>query len=330
MKTCQKCQKRFPSVIVIDGKRRYLQRRKFCLDCSPFGGGNRRNLCTTPVKGSPEYKARGLKRYQKRKAKINKKVRELGGNKCKSCGYNKCSAALEFHHRDPKTKKFQLSTAYRRPWEDVLDEVAKCDLLCSNCHGEEEDRKTYATERHAISMRKMRILHKQKIINHMGGCCCICGYTNSNRNLVTHHLDPNTKSFNVAARSVNLDYPVEELVTEMKKCVLVCSNCHREIHAGLIQNPSETTFEDKSPSFVEEWEEYKNRNKKTPVHCSECKKEMNQAVKTGLCMSCYHFTRRKVERPSHEVLVAELAQSNYSAMGRKYGVSDNAIRKWLR
>ena len=40
--------------------------------------------------------------------------------------------------------------------------------------------------------------------------------------------------------------------------------------------------------------------------------------------------RRKVERPPYEELMAELAASNYSAVGRHYGVSDNAVRKWVR
>jgi hypothetical protein len=40
--------------------------------------------------------------------------------------------------------------------------------------------------------------------------------------------------------------------------------------------------------------------------------------------------RRKVERPSYEQLKAELEASNFCAVGRKYGVSDNAVRKWVR
>ena len=39
---------------------------------------------------------------------------------------------------------------------------------------------------------------------------------------------------------------------------------------------------------------------------------------------------RKVDRPPYDVLAAELAASNFSAVGRRYGVSDNAVRKWLR
>jgi hypothetical protein len=40
--------------------------------------------------------------------------------------------------------------------------------------------------------------------------------------------------------------------------------------------------------------------------------------------------RRKVERPPYEQLLAELAESSFSGVGRKYGVSDNAVRKWIR
>ena len=43
-----------------------------------------------------------------------------------------------------------------------------------------------------------------------------------------------------------------------------------------------------------------------------------------------HPEQRKVERPPYEELMAELARSNWSAVGRKYGVSDNAVRKWVR
>lgn len=43
-----------------------------------------------------------------------------------------------------------------------------------------------------------------------------------------------------------------------------------------------------------------------------------------------HPERRKVDRPPYDQLIAELTASNYSAVGRKYGVSDNAVRKWVR
>ncbi|HUA50409.1 MAG TPA: hypothetical protein VMA77_34575 [Solirubrobacteraceae bacterium] len=40
--------------------------------------------------------------------------------------------------------------------------------------------------------------------------------------------------------------------------------------------------------------------------------------------------RRQVERPSYEQLMADVSSMSFLAVGRKYGVSDNAIRKWIR
>ncbi len=42
------------------------------------------------------------------------------------------------------------------------------------------------------------------------------------------------------------------------------------------------------------------------------------------------FETRKVERPPYEQLLEEIEATSYSAVGRKYGVSDNAVRKWVR
>ena len=67
-----------------------------------------------------------------------------GGTKCSQCGYRgENTASLEFHHRDRSVKKFTIGTICRAvckdgkfllPMDDVVDEVKKCDVLCSNCH----------------------------------------------------------------------------------------------------------------------------------------------------------------------------------------------------
>jgi hypothetical protein len=73
-----------------------------------------------------------VKNYIQRK-KI-KMIEYLGG-KCMVCGYNKCVAALDFHHKDPKTKLFSLSgNSYS--FEKCKSELDKCWLLCANCHRE--------------------------------------------------------------------------------------------------------------------------------------------------------------------------------------------------
>lgn len=67
-----------------------------------------------------------------------KAVMVLGG-KCQKCGWNEHPAALQFHHRDPSQKSFTITTSVmgspkKYPWEVVLQEIEKCDLLCANCH----------------------------------------------------------------------------------------------------------------------------------------------------------------------------------------------------
>ena len=50
----------------------------------------------------------------------------------------------------------------------------------------------------------------------------------------------------------------------------------------------------------------------------------------GKDIRLFNMSQRKVERPSKEHLLREIESSNYCAVGREYGVSDNTIRKWLK
>ena len=55
--------------------------------------------------------------------------------KCQRCGYNKCISALEFHHTDPTKKEFTISNDHFK-LKEVMKEIKKCILICSNCHKE--------------------------------------------------------------------------------------------------------------------------------------------------------------------------------------------------
>jgi len=62
---------------------------------------------------------------------------QLGGGKCQICGYNKYSGALDFHHLNASTKKFDLSVRdLTKSWKIITKEIKKCVLVCSNCHRE--------------------------------------------------------------------------------------------------------------------------------------------------------------------------------------------------
>lgn len=72
--------------------------------------------------------------------KTKEKLIDFHGGKCSRCGYSKCKRALDFHHQDPKTKSFNISSFARTAsYKKLLEESKKCELLCSNCHREIED-----------------------------------------------------------------------------------------------------------------------------------------------------------------------------------------------
>lgn len=61
--------------------------------------------------------------------------------------------------------------------------------------------------------------------------CQLCGENHPNC-LEFHHLDPNEKDFNIGTMIKRL--PFEEVKKELDKCAVLCSNCHRKVHAGAL------------------------------------------------------------------------------------------------
>ena len=108
---------------------------------------------------NPEYRARGVantarwrernpeknleswKRVETEKRRILLEAR-VGG--CQICGESD-PACLDFHHRDPTTKEGHIGEFRRFGMKRLLAEIAKCDVLCANCH-----RKHHRDERQRI------------------------------------------------------------------------------------------------------------------------------------------------------------------------------------
>lgn len=78
---------------------------------------------------------------------------------------------------------------------------------------------------------KRRAIKKQ-LIKEAGGKCQKCGYDKCMRALEFHHLDPNEKDFGISRQ---LNRSMNELRNEIKKCILLCSNCHAEEHQSLYE-----------------------------------------------------------------------------------------------
>jgi predicted HNH restriction endonuclease len=70
---------------------------------------------------------------------------------------------------------------------------------------------------------------QERAINHLGGKCRICGYDKCVVALEFHHTSPQGKDFSISSGLTSW----ARVLPELEKCVLLCSNCHREVHDGL-------------------------------------------------------------------------------------------------
>ena len=90
--------------------------------------------------------------------------------------------------------------------------------------------RTKTKSQSVIEWRKRK---KIELIEYKGGKCGICGYDKSISVLQFHHTNPNMKDFTVSRKS----YSIERLKREVDKCILLCANCHIELHEKLNNAP---------------------------------------------------------------------------------------------
>ena len=93
-----------------------------------------------------------------------------------------------------------------------------------------EQRKLYdknRTDSHYPQLGKFREIRKKNLNLKINGCA-ICGYNKCDAALEFHHVNPENKKFSLGAR--NTEYLSNRVIEELNKCILLCANCHREVH----------------------------------------------------------------------------------------------------
>lgn len=157
----------------------------------------------------------------------------------------------------------------------------------------------------------------------MGECCQICGYNRCSSALEFHHLDPTTKERNL---SKNWPYSWERFKEELKKCILLCSNCHREVHLGIIdQSNLKASFDKEKAKKVSEI--IAETKQGAHYYCHRCGQETGKRT-AYYCKKCAEIMGEKTEKPSRNELKQDIRKNNFLTLSRKYQVSDHAIRKW--
>lgn len=86
------------------------------------------------------------------------------------------------------------------------------------------DRRDYLIQ--AVQRRRKKV--RQMAIDYKGGRCQICGYNRCFEALEFHHLESDDKDFGISDKGYTRSW--EKIKAELDKCMLVCANCHRELH----------------------------------------------------------------------------------------------------
>lgn len=153
---------------------------------------------------------------------------------------------------------------------------------------------------------------KKKAIELMGGKCCKCGYCKNTAALDFHHIDPSKKEYDwnkLRLRSW------DSIIKELKKCLLVCKNCHAELHWPNVEcknNENNSLNSEINPTGK----------------CPNCKEDV---FGTKYCSTqCSGFSKRRVKRPNLKDLKDLIENNSYCAIGKMFNVSDTAVRKWAK
>jgi len=95
---------------------------------------------------------------------------------------------------------------------------------------------TTRKERREQKAKQRRLNLKLRSIAYKGGACILCGYNRCSKALDFHHVDPSQKEFNLSGAYDKYKKTWKELMVELDKCVLLCSNCHKELEAGFFED----------------------------------------------------------------------------------------------
>jgi len=162
---------------------------------------------------------------------------------------------------------------------------------------------------------------KTRIIDAFGGGCSLCDYNTCFNALELHHLDPAEKEFSFGSIRANAK-SWDRIVEELRKCILVCSNCHKEIHAGISNVPLDAL------KFDETFADYKAIEKaKLYDSCPICNKKKGIHLIT-CSRSCAAKKSRKVDWDNIDVIdLIDNKKLSYVKIGESLGVSDVAVKK---
>lgn len=126
MKVCSKCKKCKPRTDFSIMRRASDGLQGSCKTCMNEAG----------KKNYQENKDRYFKVAKSRDAELDKLIFDQKNQPCADCGIKYPPYVMDFDHLEAETKEFNISGMRRRrmAFQKILDEISKCEVVCSNCH----------------------------------------------------------------------------------------------------------------------------------------------------------------------------------------------------
>lgn len=173
------------------------------------------------------------------------------------------------------------------------------------------------------AVKKWRKNAKLRLIRAFGGRCCVCGYDKCAEVFEFHHLNPSEKEITWGQMRSNIK-GWNLIIVEMRKCIMVCSNCHKEIHAGV------TTVPPNAPRFDESLSNYQEQERlKFFDSCPICGKTKRISTKT-CSHKCSAKRRAIVDWSTVDVIALVNEYKTFEAVGDLFGITGAAVSRAFR
>ena len=164
--------------------------------------------------------------------------------------------------------------------------------------------------------QKLRALSRKKELVKLMGCkCSICGYYRNYAALEFHHVNPEYKSFQLDSRHLS-NTTMATILEEVKKCILVCSNCHKEIHYPNMELKQVENTVTKNRSLFE--------TKRKQATCPVCSKKFNYMKGKIYCSA--ECRMKDKNYPSYEEVKAKYNElKSQKKVGEYFGLTRKII-----
>lgn len=176
---------------------------------------------------------------------------------------------------------------------------------------------------HAESVKKLRQERKKAVVTILGGGCQICSYGRTASALAFHHI--RSKERELSERTFQYSWKV--VLPEIVKTVLVCHNCHREIHDGIHSEDLILTLNEDLRRMLSGLNLDKPSARTAPRECAHCG---SPSWRKHCSKPCARKSQERAAWPTDEDLTALVCSIGQSAAARSVGVSGTALRKRMQ